>query len=53
MDGISMKGNIMDIDFDTSHILDIKFIFFGGPLEVLRIRRRVISNKTSCKEEDE
>jgi len=33
MDGISMKGNIIDIESDTSHVLITKNTLFGGPLE--------------------
>jgi len=33
MDSISMKGNIMDVETDTSHVLFGHNTFFGGPLE--------------------
>lgn len=33
MDGISMKGNIKDINSDTSHVLVTHYTFFCGPLE--------------------
>jgi len=33
MDGISMKGNIKDINSNTSHVLVTEYTFFSGPLE--------------------
>jgi hypothetical protein len=33
MDGISVEGNIMDVESHTSHVLITQNTFFGGPLE--------------------
>jgi len=33
VDSISMKGNIMDVESDTSHVLIAHCTFLGSPLE--------------------